>query len=175
MKKVIKLTEDDLARIVKRVLNEQVNRPSTPTSNPNRPSTTPTSSRVNRPSTTPTSSSSTTFVGKTVNLYRDINGKGDERLVRQTKITTEPTVYGSVGQVAFSTLTGNVRFKVSYSCLTPNDLEISGDGSTKVEKLRNFPLTRALYSKFCTKGAVGRDVPKADFASNNQPPNSDFA
>ena len=212
MKKVIKLTENDLERIVRRTIEEQSGQstgqtPAQPTKQgtitiqlsvpqlPNinkqdletyfkspefqklllnkfkertnendlsrivrralneqlRPRTT---SNPNTPSSTRTNN----FYGKTVNLYKDIENK---IFLKQAKIISDlSTKYGEFGQFKFKTNLGELNFY----CDRPDKLFIDTTPNNEVHELQT-----------CTKSSGGSNVPKADFASNNQKPNSDFA
>ena len=144
--------ENDLSRMVRRALNEQL-RPRT-TSNPN----TPSSSRTN-------------FQGKTVNLYKDIENK---IFLKQAKIISDPsTKYGEFGQFKFKTNLGELNFY----CDRPDKLFIDTTPNNEVHELQTYNknFTTTLKRDLCTKSSGGSNVPKADFASNNQKPNSDFA
>jgi hypothetical protein len=140
--------------MVRRALNEQL-RPRT-TSNPN----TPSSTRTNN------------FYGKTVNLYSDIENK---RFLRQAKIISDPsTKYGQFGQFKFKTNLGDILY---FYCDRPDKLFIDKTPNNEVHELQTYNknFTTTLKRDLCTKSSGGSNVPKADFASNNQKPNSDFA
>ena len=145
--------ENDLSRIVRRALNEQLRLGTT--SNPN----TPSSTRTNN------------FYGKTVNLYKDIENK---IFLKQAKIISDlSTKYGEFGQFKFKTNLGELNFY----CDRPDKLFIDTTPNNEVHELQTYNknFTTTLKRDLCTKSSGGSNVPKADFASNNQKPNSDFA
>lgn len=160
MKKVIKLTENDLSRIVRRVLNEQLR--SGTTSNPNTPSSTRTTSKPSG-SLSPT----TNFNGKTVNLYKDIENKTYANQAKIIQMDLEGTT------LSFKTNLGYLK----YNCRQHPKLMLQWDSKYQREGQvlysKNFTDILKLY--FCNKSSGGSNVPNADFASNNQKPNSDFA
>lgn len=152
--------ENDLSRMVRRALNEQL-RPRT-TSNPNTPSSTRTTS-------TPSGSLSptTNFNGKTVNLYKDIANKTYGNQAKIIQMGLEGTT------LSFKTNLGYLK----YNCTQHPKLMLQWDPKYKREGQvlysKNFTDILKLY--FCNKSSGGSNVPNADFASNNQKPNSDFA
>ena len=117
-----------------------------------------------RPTGAPTptsqgSTSSTSFVGKTVNLYTDVKN-------------TIPYVTG-VKIVDFKSNNNKPVFKFDkmpnttfmFSCDTGGFIDI---GPSKTGEYYNTSLSNTLKAQYCTKSSGGTSVPKADFAANTQ-------
>ena len=161
MKRIVKLTEDDLTRIVRRVLSEQPTSPSTGTLPwlPSKPQASATS-KPQAPPKTPF------FNGKTVNLYHDAQ---NTKFYSQVKINNVQNLNGKV--VIYLTNKGDL----SINCSNPNQFNYLEPVSRKFISVDNAPLATQLRKLLCTVNASGTTVPKADFASNTQKPTSDFA
>lgn len=150
MKKIVKLTEADLARIVRRVLSEQSGISKTyGTVEPKPP--------VPKP---PLSPEETKFNDKTVNLYFDSNNKNffnTEQIKYIKKNSSDRIILFLVrgGELAFSCLDKTLKYN--------NDIEVY-----------NTPLTNELVKTFCTTSSGGTSVPKADFATNSSKTNANF-
>ena len=167
--KVIKLTESDLVRIVKKVISEQgTPRPSTPRTRPSTPRTSTTPTTPATPALQPSG-----YINKSVNLYIDPENKDFYETV-----TIKSVNKSSDG--AFLNLGGlNGDSKLTFSCLNKKSLkydEMAPD-STQYDTVvvYNNPLTTQLVKTFCGTSSGGSSVPKADFAANSSNTGSDFA
>ena len=149
MSKVIRLTEADLTRIVRRVIEEQSTTKVNPMNAPGaRPTPQPTNSVTN-----------IVFKGKTVNLYNDaLNTK----LYRQITILDEPKDNGGVVSIKLAS-----DQQMSYDCTKPQQFKIVEPASVKPLSYNVFNnrLASQFNSKFCQKNPMGKTVPKADYAS----------
>jgi hypothetical protein len=176
MKKIIRLTEDDLTRIVRRVISEQgTPRPSTPRPGTSRPGTsrpgTPTKPATTTPATPALQPSG--YINKSVNIYMD----------RENKDFYETVTIKSVNKSsdgAFLNLGGlNGDSKLTFSCLNKQYLQYDEVAPDSTEYgtvvVYNTTLTTQLAKTFCGTSSGGSSVPKADFASNSSNKGADFA
>ena len=159
MKKIVRLTEDDLTRIVKRVILEQASQTTGKTTGkpaPNRPTT--------RPST-PT----TNLVGKEILLYSDAT---------QQKIYKKGTIErlskfsdGSVGiELRVLGEVTNPSSYIIFNCLKSEKLSYSyntKEGQRKTLEVYCSPLLKILKNDYCMKGSGGILVPKVDLGANS--------
>ena len=159
MKKIVRLTEDDLTRIVKRVILEQASQTTGKTTGkpaPNRPTT--------RPST-PT----TNLVGKEILLYSDAT---------QQKIYKKGTIErlskfsdGSVGiELRVLGEVTNPSSYIIFNCLKSEELSYSyntKEGQRKTLEVYCSPLLKILKNDYCMKGSGGILVPKVDLGANS--------
>ena len=109
------------------------------------------------------------LVGKTVNLYSDIENK---KFYIQARIgNIQKTNDGKI--VLYLTNKGDM----SITCTNPkkNEFRYLEPVSRKFVLVYNTPLATQLRKLMCTVSTGGTTVPKADFASNTQKPTSDFA
>ena len=97
------------------------------------------------------------LIGKTVNLYYDLEMKEVRGTVKIESITKSND---GAKLVLKDTLSGDYR----YYCKNPNEITKIGNISTTYY---NKQLTDSLNSQFCQTGQGGANVPKADMASNN--------
>jgi len=155
MKKIIRLTESDLMRLVRRVINEQIktsNGPSKPTDS---------------------------YKGKTANFYKDKENKmffntgqiidvysernGKIRLEINFKNLKSGTPTSSHDE-DFIDFVGDTRLK--FNCAFSNNgfEEVSGKLNSNVY---SNSLSDKLKKDFCMTNKSGVQVPKADFASTN--------
>lgn len=168
MKKIVKLTEDDLVRIVKKVISEQA---AQPTSRPSTP-------RTSTPRTSGTTSNSSTGVasslnGKIVDLFSDTFSK---KFYIQVKIkNVEKTNEGKI-IIYLDTPGGNNS--LTFNCSNPNKNQFNylEPVSRKFVSVYNTELSTQLRNLMCTVNRSGVSVPKADFTASNTPPTtkSDF-
>ncbi len=165
MSKVIRLTEADLTRIVRRVIEEQ----STTKVNPmNAPGSRPTNTTGTTPKPT-NNVNNIVFKGKTVNLYNDaLNTK----LYRQITILDEPKDNGGVVSIKLAS-----DQQMSYDCTKPQQFKIVEPASVKPLSYNVFNnrLASQFNSKFCQKNPMGKTVPKADYASVGSQSGSNIA
>ena len=148
--KVIKLTESDLVRIVKKVISEQT----APTQRPTQRPTT----QTQRPTTQGTTTQSN-LVGKEIILYVDVNSKKPYQ-----KVSVKATRKNSDGSVGIA-LTNNAS--VYFTCYNHKKLSYSTSSSPKPMQVYNEPLLAQLKKDYCMVGSGGVIVPKADFAANS--------
>ena len=157
MAKIIRLTEADLTRIVRRVIKEQ--------SSPKPlPMTKPSSNPKPLPLTGPS------FKGKTVNLYKD---QPNTQLYRKITIMKEPYKdYNGDVLVYFGS-----DQEMKYDCTKPNLFTITETASPKKlsYEVFNNQLTQDFFAKFCQVNRSNRPVPKADYAQNNTQRGSNVA
>ena len=151
--KVIKLTESDLVRIVKKVISEQTAQPTS------RPSTPRTSGTTTPRTSTPRTSTPTSLVGKEIILYVDVNSKKPYQKVSVRAIRKNPD--GSVGIA----LTNNAS--IHFTCYNHKKLSYETSSSPKSMQVYNEPLLAQLKKDYCMVGSGGVIVPKADFAANS--------
>ena len=153
--KVIKLTESDLVRIVKKVISEQTAQPTS------RPSTPRTSGTTTPRTSTPRTSTPTSLVGKEIILYVDVNSKKPYQKVSVKSIRKNTD--GSVGIAS----TNNAS--IYFTCYKHKKLSYSTDisSSPKFMDVYNEPLLAQLKKDYCMVGSGGVIVPKADFAANS--------
>ena len=157
--KVIKLTESDLVRIVKKVISEQ-------------PTQRPTTQRPTTQGTTATGPVS--FDNKTVNLYSDVNNKKF-----YSKVTIKNLTKLSSGTIRLNLM---IKQFLSFSCLRKEKLQYidpslspaTPEGATEYFVYNN-KLTTQLAKTFCSVSSGGTTVPKADFAANSSNTGADFA
>jgi hypothetical protein len=163
MKKIIRLTESDLKRVIKEILNEDV-----------------VGQALRKPVSgtgTPANLNASSFNGKTVNLYSDAQNKN---FIGQQKINVVyKNNYGAV-VVNLSDVRGTQVYGYLYlNCSNPNKNEFDNkprDTSKTMNKyVYNTPLSTQLRKVWCTVNTSGASVPKSDFASNTQKPTSNFA
>jgi hypothetical protein len=175
--KVIKLTESDLVRIVKKVISEQAaqptSRPRTSTPRTSTPRTsTPRTSTPTTPATPALQPSG--YINKSINLYIDPENKNFIETV-----TIKSVNKSSEG--AFLILRGGLNgdSKLTFSCLNKKYLEYDEVAPDSTEYgtvvVYNTPLTTQLAKTFCGTSSGGSSVPKADFAANSSNTGSDFA
>ena len=150
-KKVIRLTESDLVRIIKKVISEQ---PTYPTSKPG---------GGRGPSTTPAPIS---FTNKTVNLYNDYQNTDFDKKVTIRKVSKMDS-----GRVH---LYLDNDTKLLYNCLFKNYLKFQDKDSNETTVF-NTRLIIQLAKTFCATSSGGASVPNADFATNSSNTGEDFA
>jgi len=154
MKKIIRLTESDLMRLVKRVINEQIktsNGPSKPTDS---------------------------YKGKTVNFYADNDNKMffktgeiiDVYSKRNGEIRLEINFKNLKPGTPTSEFVGDTRLK--FNCAFSNNGfgEVSTTGvfgKLNPKIAYSNSLSDKLKKDFCMTNKSGVQVPKADFASTN--------
>jgi hypothetical protein len=201
MKKIIRLTESDLTRLVRRVIKEQTQTTVTQTGeNPGvKTTTTPPVSNPTKPIPTDKNPFSqeklNKFKGNTVNIYRDPENK---KFIRQIRIDYigVPKFYDPVNNLGkieiyyhFEAIpndeTGGAQYVdggddtlvLTYSCDKPNKLFSSNTkfftGPDRFVYSNLF--TNKLKKEFCTVGSGGASVPKATFASTGKPQPSNLA
>ena len=161
-KKVIRLTESDLVRIIKKVISEQ---PTYPTSKPGGgkgPSTTP---AVKPPAVKPTPAP-ISFTNKTVNLYNDYQNTDFDKKVTIRKVSKMDS-----GRVH---LYLDNDTKLLYNCLFKNYLKFQDKDSNETTVF-NTRLIIQLAKTFCATSSGGASVPNADFATNSSNTGEDFA
>jgi hypothetical protein len=98
------------------------------------------------------------LIGKTVNLYRDLEMQkvwGTVKIESMTKSSDGAKLV----------LKANFSDDYRYYCTKPN--EITKIGTNILITYYNKQLTDSLNSQFCQTGQGGANVPKADMASNN--------
>ena len=97
------------------------------------------------------------LVGKTVNLYKDVENRQIEPTLTQMSITrvNEPGFEIQVGR-------SDVRFNLKFDCASK-----SFSTNNNQNKYYNKPLADLLTKTWCSKNNAGSDVPRADFASTN--------
>jgi hypothetical protein len=166
--KVIRLTESDLVRIVKKVISEQPK--PRPTSTPKTTGTTP------KPKTTgttpkPVSVAPVNLVGKEIVLYKDANM---QNVV--IKVTVKSVRKQSDGRVVLDlTSSGeSLTFDCTQNGYVLHTIRYS-DGNSIYTKMYNKPVLTQLTKDYCMVGSGGRMVPKADYADNSSNTGSDFA
>lgn len=117
----------------------------------------PVASKQQKQSPNPVASvNKSSYVNKTVNLYKD---KNETQLIRQVKIK-DVTPKGK-----FIEISTNMVIPYTYDC---GELYLKPSAG-EFYLLYNKKLTDKLKTDFCTKSSGGANVPKADFASNGQP------
>ena len=162
MKKIVRLTEDDLTRIVKRVILEQASQTTGKTTGKPAP---------NRPSQKPTKPMPTTnLVGKEILLYSDAT---------QQKIYKKGTIErlskfsdGSVGIElrVLGEVTNHSSPYIIFNCLKSEKLSYSyntKEGQRKTLEVYCSPLLKILKNDYCMKGSGGILVPKVDLGANS--------
>lgn len=160
MEKIIRLTESDLKRVIKEILNEDLGTQFL------KSAAGPNTARATIPN------GSLSFNGKTVNLYSDVENK---KFYAQAKIYGEVTRTRLNGNAIIFYL-NNKRARMSLVCTNPKKNEFTYLDNYDNKKLfYNTPLSTQLRKVWCTVNTSGASVPKADFASNTQKPTSDFA
>jgi hypothetical protein len=162
MKKIVRLTEDDLTRIVKRVILEQTSQTTGKTTGKPAP---------NRPSQKPTKPMPTTnLVGKEILLYSD---SSQQKIFKKGKITEVKKF--SDGRVAISLrvvgdVTNHYNSQIYFNCLESKKLSYyyknNADEVTRVE-VYCVPLLKILKNDYCMVGAGGILVPKVDLGANS--------
>lgn len=198
MKKVIRLTESDLTRLVKRVIKEQTQTTVTQTGkNPGvKTTTTPPVSNPTKPIPTDKNPFSQEkldkFKGNTVNIYSDPENKKFKRQIRIDYIDRQK-YYDTVNTLGkldivyrFEDIKGDRSHTIDggddllilkYSCDKPNKLFSTNTklftGPDRFVYSNLF--TDKLKKEFCTKGSGGASVPKATFASTGKPQPSNLA
>jgi hypothetical protein len=163
MSKVIRLTEADLTRIVRRVIEEQGMPKVNPMNAPKKPTPQPT----NNPNMKPVN---VTFKGKTANLYSD---QPNTKFYRKITIIDEPKKDNG-GEVTINFGSDQI---LKYNCTRPNLFTLTEPGSVKPlsYSVFNNTLTREFYNKFCQTNPRGVTVPKADYAAVGSQTGSDIA
>lgn len=161
MKRTIRLTESELTRIVRRVIEEQnemkppsMNAPvsGTPKVKPNPPK--------------PAAS----FRNKTVNLYQD---QGQTKFLRRIQILQEPRKdYNGEVRIEFGS-----DQELTYNCTKPNMFKMREPASLKEYSFYVFnnKLAQEFYGKFCQRNPSLQSVPKSDYVQNNTQSGSDIA
>jgi hypothetical protein len=195
MKKIIRLTESDLTRLVRRVIKEQTQTTVTQTGeNPGvKTTTTPPVSIATEPIPTDKNPFSQEkldkFKGNTVNLYSDPENKKFKRQIRIDYID-RPKYYDLVNNLGKLIIFfnyediegdgyggGDDALVLRYSCDKPNKLFSTNTklftGPDRFVYSNLF--TNKLKKEFCTKGSGGASVPKATFASTGKPQPSNLA
>ena len=145
MKKIVRLTEDDLTRIVKRVILEQ-----TAQTKPNPPRNRPT-----QPSSQPMN-----LVGKKIMIYVDKDSKKPYSNAEFTikSVNKEPGSY--------ITIKLDDDYEIHWSCKN-SDRFILIYKFLKNEKIvYNKPLLAQLKKDYCMVGSGGLIIPKVDFGDN---------
>jgi hypothetical protein len=199
MKKIIRLTESDLTRLVRRVIKEQTQTTVTQTGeNPGvKTTTTPPVSNPTKPIPTDKNPFSqeklNKFKGNTVNIYRDPENK---KFIRQIRIDyiDVPKFYDPINNLGkieinyfFERIAndeypeyvdgGDDALFLTYSCDKPNKLFANNTkfftGPDRFVYSNLF--TNKLKKEFCTVGSGGASVPKATFASTGKPQPSNLA
>lgn len=157
MAKIIRLTEADLTRIVRRVIKEQSLPKPLPMTKPS-------------PAPKPLPLTGPSFQGKTVNLYKD---QPNTQLYRKITIMKEPYKdYNGDVLVYFGS-----DQEMKYDCTKPNLFTITETASPKKlsYEVFNNQLTQDFFAKFCQVNRSNRPVPKADYAQNNTQTGSNVA
>lgn len=169
MKKIIRLTESDLKRVIKEILNEDV-----------------VGQALRKPvsgTSTPANLNASGFNGKTVNLYSDAQNKN---FIGQHKINVVKKNSNGRIVVNLSDVRGtHVYGDLFLDCTNPNKNQFYNNprniGHSPQEQkhmikyVYNTPLSTQLRKVWCTVNTSGASVPKSDFASNTQKPTSNFA
>lgn len=166
MKRTIRLTEAELTRIVRRVIQEQnemkppsMNAPVSPTGvvKPNPP----------KPAAPKPAAG---FRGKTVNLYKD---QGQTKFYRRIQILQEPRKdYGGEVRIEFGS-----DQELTYNCTRPNMFKMREPASMKEMSyyVFNNKLAQEFYGKFCQRNPSLQSVPKSDYVQNGTQPGSNVA
>jgi len=199
MKKVIRLTEADLTRLVRRVIKEQTQTTVTQTGeNPGvKTTTTPPVSNPTKPIPTDKNPFSqeklNKFKGNTVNIYRDPENKKFIRQIRIDYIDVQKywEPINNLGKIQiiyqFERIPndeypeyvdgGDDTLVLTYSCDKPNKLfSFNTKFFTGPDRFVYSNLfTNKLKKEFCTVGSGGASVPKATFASTGKPQPSNLA
>ena len=160
MEKIIRLTESDLKRVIKKILNEDFLGEQSLKSAAKTITTTTGATIPN---------GSLSFNGKTVNLYSDVENK---KFYAQAKIYGEVTKLN--GNKIYISL-NNKQASMSLFCTNPKKNEFTYFDNYTIKKVYNTPLSTQLRKVWCTVNTSGASVPKSDFASNTQQPTSNFA
>ena len=161
MEKIIRLTESDLKRVIKEILNEDLGTQSLKSA----AKTITTTAGATIPNR------SLSLNGKTVNLYSDVENKN---------YLTQAKIYGEV-TLNYNTINiylNNKQARMLLVCTNPKKNEftyLDNYDNQKQKLVYNTPLSTQLRKVWCTVNTSGASVPKADFASNTQKPTSDFA
>jgi hypothetical protein len=149
MGKIIRLTESDLIKLVKRMINEQPTTDERPL-----PSDRFKDYFLHR------TDGSSKFEDKTVNLYSDKQEKSYafKYIINKIEGTGNRLIIYGISDG------GRRELNFNFSC--------TGGRLLPVEKgdieLYNSKFVQALRKEFCTTGSGGSQVPKADFSSNNK-------
>jgi hypothetical protein len=175
-KKVIRLTESDLVRIIKKVISEQ---PAYPTSKPSGgrgPSTTPTvkpptskPSGVRGPSTTPAPIS---FTNKSIDIYEDAKHTKFYKKIRIKSTNVSPN-----GEVILTIRADGDEY-LKFKCSKRASFEYFNRGEDTSEytaTVFNTTVTAQLAKTYCTVSSGGASVPKADYTVNSSDTGKNFA
>ena len=180
-KKVIRLTESDLVRIIKKVISEQ---PSYPTSKPGggrSQSTTPSypTSKPGGgrgPSTTPAVKPPTpapiSFTNKSIDIYKDAKHTNFYRKIRIKSTNVSPN-----GEVILTIRADGDEY-LKFKCSNRTSFEYFDRGEDTSEytaTVFNTTVTAQLAKTYCTVSSGGASVPKADYTVNSSNTGKNFA
>ena len=163
-KKVIRLTESDLVRIIKKVISEQ---PTYPTSKPGGgrgPSTTP---AVKPPTPAPIS-----FTNKSIDIYKDAKHTNFYRKIRIKSTNVSPN-----GEVILTIRADGDEY-LKFKCSNRTSFEYFDRGEDTSEytaTVFNTTVTAQLAKTYCTVSSGGASVPKADYTVNSSNTGKNFA
>jgi hypothetical protein len=163
MKKIIRLTESDLMRLVRRVINEQ-DIPSNHIDNDLLKKTTPDESAR---SIFNSINIKNNYIGKTVNFYKDKENKMFLKTGKIFDVLAGPTTRGPRTRFTVEiNFTNQKIVELEFNCNYSNNgfKEINGKLNSDVY---SNSLSNKLKKDFCMTNKSGVQVPKADFASTN--------
>ena len=180
-KKVIRLTESDLVRIIKKVISEQ---PSYPTSKPgggrgqsttpSYPTSKPGGGRG--PSTTPAVKPPTpapiSFTNKSIDIYEDAKHTKFYRKIRIKSTNVSPN-----GEVILTIRADGDEY-LKFKCSNRTSFEYFDRGEDTSEytaTVFNTTVTAQLAKTYCTVSSGGASVPKADYTVNSSNTAKNFA
>ena len=180
-KKVIRLTESDLVRIIKKVISEQ---PSYPTSKPgggrgqsttpSYPTSKPGGGRG--PSTTPAVKPPTpapiSFTNKSIDIYEDAKHTKFYRKIRIKSTNVSPN-----GEVILTIRADGDEY-LKFKCSNRTSFEYFDRGEDTSEytaTVFNTTVTAQLAKTYCTVSSGGASVPKADYTVNSSNTGKNFA
>ena len=184
-KKVIRLTESDLVRIIKKVISEQPSyptskpgggrgqstTPSYPTSKPGGgrgPSTTP---AVKPPAVKPTPAP-ISFTNKSIDIYEDAKHTKFYRKIRIKSTNVSPN-----GEVILTIRADGDEY-LKFKCSNRTSFEYFDRGEDTSEytaTVFNTTVTAQLAKTYCTVSSGGASVPKADYTVNSSNTGKNFA